>query len=160
MQRADFIQPDGLILDFAADSKDALLRHLADRVAEARGVDAEQLFKKLAKREKLGSTGIGGGVALPHCPCPGVQTPAIVFARLKPAIDFQAVDGKKVDLVLMIILPTENPAQHLPVLSMAARVFRQEDAVKALRKTNDVDEISSIFSRALTAAVEEKRLES
>ncbi|WP_082715004.1 PTS sugar transporter subunit IIA [Falsirhodobacter sp. alg1] len=58
MQRADFIQPDGLILDFAADSKDALLRHLADRVAEARGVDAEQLFKKLAKREKLGSTGI------------------------------------------------------------------------------------------------------
>lgn len=156
MTLSDLIRPEGLLLDIKAGDKSALLGVLANRAAEIWGLDADTVLAKLTKREELGSTGIGHGIALPHCPCPALGAPAVLFARLDPPIDFQSVDDRKVDLVLMVLLPKDNAAQHLPVLSLAARILRQAEVVKALR-TADADAIPALFARAAVAADEEKR---
>jgi len=156
MTLSDLIRPEGLLLDIKVDDKSALLKVLATRAAEIWGLDPDKVLTKLTKREELGSTGIGHGIALPHCPCPALGAPAVLFARLDPAIDFHAVDDRKVDLVLMLLLPKDSAAQHLPVLSMGARVLRQPDVVKALRMAT-AEEIPGLFQRAAMAADEEKR---
>lgn len=156
MTLSDLIRPEGLLLDIKVDDKSALLKVLANRAADIWDLDAEKVLAKLTKREELGSTGVGHGIALPHCPCPALGAPAVLFARLDPPIHFQSVDDRKVDLVLMLLLPKDNTAQHLPVLSMAARVLRQADVVKALR-TAKAEEIPALFQRAAMTADEEKR---
>ncbi|WP_128253397.1 PTS sugar transporter subunit IIA [Falsirhodobacter deserti] len=156
MTLSDLIRPEGLLLDIEVADKPALLDLLAEHAARLWGVDKGKALSKLTKREALGSTGVGGGIALPHAPCANLDAPALIFARLKTPIRFQAVDERKVDLVLMLLLPQDNPAQHLSVLSMAARVLRQEDVVKALR-TCDADAIPSLLQRAAVAADQERR---
>ena len=156
MTLSELIRPDGLLLDIEVADKAALLDLLAHRAADVFGLNHDTVLSKLSKREELGSTGIGHGIALPHCPCAGIEAPALLFARLKPAIEFQAVDERVVDLVLMLLLPKDSAAQHLPVLSMAARVLRQADVAKALRQAGP-EEIPAIFHRAAAAVDEEKR---
>ncbi|MDB6452266.1 PTS sugar transporter subunit IIA [Falsirhodobacter sp. 20TX0035] len=156
MTLSELIRPEGLLLDIEVSDKAALLDLLADRAAQVFGLDRDLVLSKLSKREELGSTGIGHGIALPHCPCTRIDAPALLFARLKPAIEFQAVDERPVDLVLMLLLPKGSAAQHLPVLSMAARVLRQPDVAKALRHAT-AEEIPAIFHRAAATVDEEKR---
>lgn len=159
MGLSDLLRPEGLLLDIAADSKADLLAQLSARVADIWGVDAEHVLKKLNKREELGSTGIGGGIALPHCTCDGVEAPMVVFARVTPPVDFKAVDGDKVDLVMALLLPKDNASQHLSALSQAARILRQQAVVKSLRRASAPEEVMAIFRAAHSAAEEERRVE-
>ncbi len=159
MQLSDLLRPEGLLLDIAADGKADLLTQLSGRVADIWDVDAEHIRKKLSKREELGSTGIGGGIALPHCTCDGVTVPMVVFARVTPAVDFKAVDGDKVDLVMALLLPKDNTSQHLSTLSQAARILRQEAVVKALRRASAPEEVMAVFRSAQSSVNEERRVE-
>lgn len=153
MKLSDLIRPDGLLLDIAPGSKDDLLQMLAARASEIWGVDEAKIVKKLREREDLGSTGIGGGIALPHAPCADLTGPALILARLKPAINFQAVDERPVDLVLMMLLPKDNASQHINVLSVAARALRDEKFAKAIRAAS-AEEIPAILRDAAKAACE------
>ncbi|QUS36606.1 PTS sugar transporter subunit IIA [Falsirhodobacter algicola] len=156
MTLSDLIRPEGVMLDVEVADKAALLEMLSDRAAQLWPLDRDKVLAKLIRREKLGSTGVGNGIALPHGPCAGLEAPALLFARLKPPIDFQSVDDRPVDLVLMLLLPKDNPAQHLSVLSMAARVLRQEDVAKALRHC-DAEAVPGLIQRGAVAADEELR---
>lgn len=153
MKLSELIRPEGLLLDVAPKDKTKVLRLLASKAAELWPVEEEVVFERLSAREELGSTGIGGGIALPHSPVPGLTQPALLLARLKPAVDFQAVDEKKVDLVLMLILPESGASQHLNILSMAARILRAEGMARELR-TAPAAKVHALLLEAATEACE------
>lgn len=153
MKLSDLIRPDGLLLDVSPGSKDALLQMLAAKAAELWGIDEAKIAKKLHEREDLGSTGIGGGIALPHCPCADLAAPALILARLKPAINFHAVDERPVDLVLMMLLPKDSASQHINVLSVAARALRDPRFAKAVRAAS-AEDMPAVLQNAV---IEEKR---
>lgn len=158
MPFTDLFRPEGLLIDIAPASKDELLGMLAAKAAELWDVDEAKVRDKLAKREELGSTGVGGGIALPHCPSKMLTEPAVLFARLKKPVNYQAVDEKPVDIAVMALLPEENCSQHLNVLSAAARMLRDGPFVKALRSAEAGDVYGLLLKRA-EVACEEKRAE-
>ncbi|WP_136685086.1 PTS sugar transporter subunit IIA [Falsirhodobacter xinxiangensis] len=153
MKLSDLIRPEGLLLDVAAKDKDKVLRLLAAKSAELWGLEEERVFDKLNAREDLGSTGVGGGIALPHSPIPGLEEPALLLARLKTPVDFHAVDDHKVDLVLMLLLPENNASQHLNILSSAARALRSEGFARELRNA-DAGRVHALLLEAATEACE------
>lgn len=112
----------------AADRQD-VLRALADRVAE-RGLvkNGEELFQKLWEREQLGSTGIGGGIAIPHCKLPKLARGIVAVGLIGPAgedgVDFGAADGKPVRVLFLVVSPSGSPAEHLQILAAISRWAR------------------------------------
>lgn len=153
MKLTDLIRPDGLLLDVTPKDKTKVLRLLAQKSAELWGVEEELVFDKLSAREDLGSTGVGNGVALPHSPIPGLEQPALLLARLKTPVDFQAVDDRKVDLVLMLLLPENNASQHLNILSTAARALRSEGFARDLRSA-PAEKVHALLLEAASGACE------
>lgn len=122
------------VIDLSAPSKRALLYDLARRAALVLNVDADFLFSALWKREELGSTGVGYGVAIPHVRLEQVKNPFAIMVRLKHPIDFNAVDGQPVDLVCLLLLSKENESAQLNALAGIARRLRRPELLKELRR--------------------------
>lgn len=120
----------------AAD-KTALLRLLAGLASQAAGVDQASLAAALAARERLGSTGIGGGLALPHARLAALAAPMGWLVRLARPVAFEAVDGAPVDLVVMLLSPEADNAGHLAALAAVSRRLRQPDIAAAIRAAPD-----------------------
>jgi PTS system nitrogen regulatory IIA component len=143
-----------------ASDKKRLLHDLAQRAATMLGLPAEEVSTALLKREELGSTGTGGGVAIPHARLPSVARPFGLLARLERAIDFDAIDGKKVDIVFLLLLPAAAPKDQrreqgreprggdLNALACAARALRDPDVVANVRRAGD----NAALYRAVTQA--------
>jgi len=130
-------RPDLIFTDLPAADRSQLLRALAERIAR-RGLtgNAEELFQRLWEREQLGSTGIGGGVAIPHCKLDGLAHAVVAVAVVAAGVDFGAVDGRPVCLFFLVISPSESPAEHLRVLAAVSRWIKSDrhtEAVLALR---------------------------
>jgi PTS system nitrogen regulatory IIA component len=123
MRIADLLAPDAVI-DLAGDDPAAVLAELAAPVARAQGLEAAALAAALAERERLGSTGVGEGVAIPHARVRGLRTLAAAFGRARGGVDFQAVDGRPVRLFLALFAPEASPGNHLHALAKASRIFR------------------------------------
>ncbi len=117
-----------------ATEKAAVLREIARLAGVAIGVEPMALVNALAAREALGSTGIGGGIALPHARLAGLKAPVGFFARLERAVEFAAIDGGKVDLVFLLVSPQEDSAGHLAALALAARRLREPAVTAAVRR--------------------------
>jgi PTS system nitrogen regulatory IIA component len=118
----------------SVSSKKRLLESLSERIAEAHpGVDARQLFDQLMVRERLGSTGLGEGVAIPHCRQSGRIEPVGAFVALAAPVDFDAPDGRGVDLVFVLVVPEHASSLHLQMLARLAEVFGDEANRQALR---------------------------
>jgi nitrogen PTS system EIIA component len=134
MRPQDLIAPSSVLIDVRAGDKQELLRLLARAAAPAAGLDADRLADALAAREALGSTGVGGGVALPHARLAEVRRPIGFLARLRRPLAFDAVDARPVDLVCLALLPSdrENGA-HLVALACLSRRLRDPEVVSALR---------------------------
>jgi nitrogen PTS system EIIA component len=147
MKVSDFLSPVGVITSFAAADKLTLLEELARRAAAVVDVLPARLLAELLKRERLGSTGMGGGVAIPHARFHQVGKPFAMFVRLKRPIDFDAVDGKPVDTVALILLPEAPNGDRLGALACMARKLRDPAIMKALREDRDGAQIY----RTLTA---------
>lgn len=135
-------RPDLIFTDLPAVDRTQVLHALADRIARRGGVrDPEELFRKLWEREQLGSTGIGGGVAIPHCKLPGLaaeMTKGIVALGLVPeGVGFGAVDGKPVCLFFVVISPSESPAAHLQVLAILSRWIKSGRHVEGILSLRD-----------------------
>lgn len=124
------VRPSQIVL-LAAPNKAQLLRDLAERVALALGLDAAKLIAALLRREELGSTGLGGGIAIPHTRMPGLQQPFTVLAILRTPIQFDAIDGQPVDIVFLLVAPDNGDA--LKALAGISRTLREPEILKSLR---------------------------
>ena len=122
------------IIDLSVPNKRALLHDLAHRAALVLNVDADMLFSALLKREELGSTGVGNGVAIPHVRLEQVKNPFAIMVRLKDPIDFNAIDGQPVDLVCLLLLSKENESAQLNALAGIARRLRTPGLLEELRR--------------------------
>lgn len=118
---AEWLAPDDILLDVAVRNVDHAITTAAGRIAERHRLDAAPIARALARREQVGSTGIGQGVALPHARIGGIDRPLLLFMRAEMAIDFAAPDGKPVGLILVILVPADgDPEEHLQLLATAA----------------------------------------
>jgi PTS system nitrogen regulatory IIA component len=137
MQIADFLSPDDTLCDVRAADKDRLLRELTGRAANALRLDAAALADAIAQREQLGSTGMGDGIAIPHARIAGLSKPYGLLARLRRAIDFAAIDGKPVDIVFLLLLPSTAQGEQLTALASVARRLRDAQVTADLRDAAD-----------------------
>ncbi|MBX9728646.1 MAG: PTS sugar transporter subunit IIA, partial [Sphingopyxis sp.] len=124
---------DTVLEGVTASSKKALINQLAAGLAHAHGLEAKAVSATLAAREKLGSTGFGGGIAIPHGKLDGLVQPVGLFARLAEPLDFQAIDELPVDLVFAMLSPPMAGAEHLRTLASVSRRLRDRNFVAKLR---------------------------
>ncbi|WP_432286317.1 PTS sugar transporter subunit IIA [Aminobacter sp. BA135] len=137
MEISAVISVEDVVLDLRPESKTRLLKALAAHAAGRTGCLAAEISSVLAAREKLGSTGLGQGVAIPHSRLRGLQTPYGAFVRLAAPCAFEAIDDRDVDLVVLLLLPQASPQEHLNVLAKIARRLRDVEVVASLRKAGD-----------------------
>jgi PTS system nitrogen regulatory IIA component len=137
MKISDLLSPGDVMIDVSVSDKQKLLRALAGKAGSIAGVPPEHVLAELQRREELGSTGIGGGVALPHARFREVDRPIGALVRLRKGIDFEAVDGGPVDLVFLLLLPEAPAGDQLGALAAIARALRNADVAAALRKAAD-----------------------
>jgi len=141
------LSPGDVILGLRASDKRAVLRTLARHMASTLDLSPEEVSDAVLKREELGSTGVGNGVALPHSRLSAVQQPVAVLARLKRPIAFDAIDGQPVDVVALVLLPADSQGIPLNALACAARTLRDADVLSKVRRAADRDALYA----ALTA---------
>jgi len=137
MQIADFLSPDDTLCDVRAADKDRLLRELTGRAANALRLDAAVLADAIAQRERIGSTGMGDGIAIPHARIADLSKPFGLLARLRRAIDFAAIDGQPVDIVFLLLLPSAAHGEQLTALASVARRLRDAQVTADLRDAAD-----------------------
>ena len=137
MKISDLLAPTDVIIDVRASNKRALLEEFAARAAASLGLPADRVTSCLLKREDLGSTGIGRGVAIPHARLSDVQRPYGMLAKLKAPVDFDAIDGQAVDLVFVLLLPAAAEHEALAALALVARTLRSPEALARLRAAKD-----------------------
>jgi PTS system nitrogen regulatory IIA component len=147
MKISDFLAPTDVVTDVAATDKENLLLDLARNAASKLSLSSDQIFAELSKREALGSTGIGGGVAIPHARFRGIKKPFGMFVRLKKPMDYDAVDSKPVDLVVLLLLPETAGGEQLGALATIARKLRDPEVAAALRRAR----ASADLHRTLTS---------
>jgi fructose-specific phosphotransferase system IIA component len=139
-------RPELIFLDLPAADRQAVLHELATRVA-ARGLvgDAEELYKKLWEREQLGSTGVGAGVAIPHCKLQGLSQGIVAVGVVSGGVDFAAVDGRPVELFFLVVSPSASPAEHLQVLAAISRWVKANSHVLRLLALADRNAIYDLL---------------
>lgn len=137
MEIADFLSPSDVMIDVAAANKQKLLAALARKAGSILDVLPAHVLAELQKREELGSTGVGGGVALPHARFHQVGKPTGMLVRLRKPIDFDAVDGEPVDLIFLLLLPEASDREQLGALASIARKLRRPEITTALREARD-----------------------
>jgi PTS system nitrogen regulatory IIA component len=133
MKISDLLSPSDVMIDVRTSNKRLLLQELAAKAAAGLGLPVDQVASWLLKREELGSTGIGKGVAVPHARLPDLKRPFGVFARLKQPIEFDAIDGQAVDIVFVLLLPAAAESEALAALAQVARTLRSPENLARLR---------------------------
>ncbi|AFR25765.1 PTS IIA-like nitrogen regulatory protein PtsN [Bartonella quintana] len=145
MNLSELIAPEAIIPALKANSKKQVLQILAEKAAELTGLNERVVFDIVLQREKLGSTGLGGGIAIPHGKLPDINRIIGIFARLENAVDFEALDDEPIDLVFLLLAPENAGADHLKALSQIARVLRHSDVVQKLRNTHDANALYALL---------------
>ncbi len=142
------LSPQAIFLDTEISSKKKLLQLIANIVADRTQLPESSIYNNLLNRERLGSTGLGMGFAVPHARLADLDKTAACFFRLKEAVNFEAPDNRPVDLVFTIIIPDEATEEHLLILSSLARIFSREEVCEAIRNAASKDEIAQIIQSA------------
>jgi nitrogen PTS system EIIA component len=145
MQLADFIDFDAIKTALPGGSKRALLQQLANLGGQRAGVDPGAILAALGEREKLGSTGLGQGVAIPHGKIEGLERIYGLFARIAEPVDFKAIDGRKVDLVFLLLSPPDAGAAHLKALAAISRVIRDGSTLEKMRGARSRDALAAVL---------------
>ena len=142
----DLIAPNAVIPALKVSSKKQALQELSAKAAELTGQSERAIFEILLQREKLGSTGVGSGIAIPHGKMPKLNKLFGLFARLERPIDFEALDGQPVDLVFLLLAPEGAGADHLKALARVARLLRDADVALKLRQSRDADALYAVLA--------------
>jgi len=145
MRISDLLTLTSVTTRLKAANKKQALQDLAKRAASVIGVGERVLFETLMERERLGSTGIGNGVAVPHGRLPGLSAPRGFFARLEKAVDFEAVDNRPVDLIFLLVTPEGASGDHLKALALVSRLLRDRKICEKLRGTDRADALYALL---------------
>ena len=148
MTISELLNREDVVLDLRVPDKRRLLEELAQRAAKAARIDPHVVVEALNVRETLGSTGMGGGIAIPHARLASLSRPIGFFARLRPLVAFDAIDGQRIDLVFLLLLPTAGHGEHLNVLACVARRLRDARTTAALRAARSPDDLHAILVSA------------
>ena len=146
MTITDLVAPEAILPALKVNSKKQALQELAARAAALTGQNERAIFEVLLQREKLGTTAVGYGVAIPHGKLPKLEKLFGLFARLERPIDFEAMDGQPVDLIFLLLAPEGAGADHLKALARIARLLRDQDVAKKLRASRDAPAIYSVLA--------------
>src|SRR5215831_14659314 len=133
MHIKEFLSPADTNVEVRAPDKTRLLQELSRRAAASLDLPPEQISAEILKREELGSTGTGGGVAIPHARIQGLNRPFGILARLNKPIDFEAIDGRPVDLLFFLLLPANPAGEGIQALASVARKLREPGCLRRLR---------------------------
>ena len=152
MPLLDFLDPQAVLPALRVNSKKQALQELAANAARLTGLEAAAIFEALLQRERLGSTGIGEGIAIPHGKLAGLTRIFGLVARLERPIDFEALDGQHVDVLFLLLAPEGAGADHLKALSRVARVLREPGLVERVRATRDAAALYAIMTELPKAA--------
>jgi nitrogen PTS system EIIA component len=152
MHLSDIIDSRAVLASVKAQSKKQLLQDVAQVLAAQTGVDQRLIFETLNTREKLGSTGLGQGIAIPHGRLTGIKRVHGLFARLATPVKFDSIDGEPVDLVFALVAPIHAGADHLTALARISRLFREPRTVAKLRGTDSAEGLYAILTEPPAAA--------
>jgi nitrogen PTS system EIIA component len=146
LEIADLVAPRGVIAQLRAPTKRQVLQELARRAASMTGIPDRRIYDALAERERLGTTGIGTGVAIPHCRLAELTKLSGVFARLERPVPFEAIDDQPVDLVFLLLAPLDAGAEHLKALARVSRLLRDRATCEKLRGANSADALYALLT--------------
>ncbi|MEK9723504.1 MAG: PTS IIA-like nitrogen regulatory protein PtsN [Rhodospirillaceae bacterium] len=149
MEIADLISSDVVVANLKATSKKQVLQELSRRAADATGLHERAIFDVLMERERLGTTGVGNGIAIPHGKLPDLEKLHGLFARLEQPVDFQAIDERPVDLIFLLLAPESAGADHLKALAKVSRVLRNNGTCEKLRGTDTSEALFAILTSGL-----------
>ena len=147
MKISDLVSPESVISKLRARSKKQALQELSKRLAPLVHQDEGVIFDVLLEREKLGTTGVGTGIAIPHGKLPNLNKLHGMFARLEHPIDFEAIDEQPVDLIFLLLAPESAGADHLKALARVSRLLRDSAACENLRKAENSADIYSLLTK-------------
>jgi PTS system nitrogen regulatory IIA component len=152
MPTADLIAPNAIIPALKVNGKKQALQEIAAKAATLTGQSDRAILEILLQREKLGSTGVGNGVAIPHGKLPKLSKVFGLFARLDRAVDFEALDGQPVDLVFLLLAPEGAGADHLKALARVARLLRDPEVARKLRESRDAEALYAVLTMPPSAS--------
>jgi PTS system nitrogen regulatory IIA component len=148
MELTDLLDGECVVANLRATSKKQVLQELARRAADITNIDERKIFAVLMDRERLGTTGVGSGIAIPHGKLPELDRLYGIFARLEKPVDFQSIDERPVDLIFVLLAPEEAGAGHLKALARVSRMLRDQNTCEKLRGTCEVDALSAILTES------------
>ena len=146
MPLTDLVAPNAIIPALKVNNKKKAIQELAARAAVLSGLNERAVLDVLQQREKLGSTAVGNGVAIPHGKLPKLDHIFGMFARLERPIDFEAMDGQPVDLIFLLLAPEGAGADHLKALAKVARLMRDQDLAAKLRASRDAQALYAVLA--------------
>lgn len=147
MQLSELLTSQCIDCDIDLGSKKRVLERLSQLIAaHQKDLTPTEVFENLVARERLGSTGLGHGVAIPHARLKNLDHPICAFIRLKHGVDFDAVDGQPVDMLCALLVPERSTEEHLELLSVLAEMFSDEGFSRQLRSTSDTNELQDMLS--------------
>jgi PTS system nitrogen regulatory IIA component len=146
----DFLTPEAVAPALRANSKKQALQELSAHASRLTGVEEREIFDALWQRERLGSTGIGEGIAIPHGKLPVLDRLFGFMARLDKPVDFDSLDGQPVDLLFLLLAPEGAGADHLKALARIARLLREPTTVERIRATRDADVFYAVLAQGPT----------
>lgn len=151
MNIEDMLAPDGIVPRLKAEDKKQALQALATKAEAATGAPAHEIYAALLQRERLSSTSLGRGIAIPHIKLPVAKTITCLFARLERPIPFDSHDGEPVDLLFFLLAPEQAGGDHLKALARISRLIRDPATLEGLRNAKDVNELRLVLTKPLTS---------
>ena len=151
MEITDLVTIEGVVADLKATSKKQALQDLAHRAADVTGLHERAIFDTLLERERLGTTGVGLGIAIPHGKMADLDRLYGVFARLENPVDFDAVDDQPVDLIFLLLAPESAGADHLKALARVSRLLRDQSVCEKLRGSDTPAAIYALLTESTTS---------
>ncbi|MCV6546953.1 MAG: PTS IIA-like nitrogen regulatory protein PtsN [Cohaesibacter sp.] len=145
MELNDLIAPNAIVPLLKASSKKQVIQELSEKASALTGLPQRQIFDKLLQRERLGSTGVGQGVAIPHGKLAELDRLWGIFAVLDKPVNYETLDDQPVDIVFLLLAPEGAGADHLKALARVARVLRNSDSLAKLRSATDTDTIRAVL---------------
>ncbi|MCH8917387.1 MAG: PTS IIA-like nitrogen-regulatory protein PtsN [Alphaproteobacteria bacterium] len=150
MEISDLITPSRVIPALKVTSKKQALQELSRTCSTFTGLDERVIFEVLVERERLGTTGVGGGVAIPHGKPAGLQRLYGLFARLQQPVDYDSIDEQPVDLIFLLLAPETAGADHLKALARVSRKLRDVETCEKLRGSESADALYALLSESTT----------
>lgn len=148
MEIADLIRPEAVVPNLRVTSKKQALQELSRRAADLTGLTERRIFEVLVERERLGTTGVGNGIAIPHGKLSELNTLWAMFARLDTPVDFDSIDEQPVDLICVLLAPEGAGADHLKALARISRLLRDRSVCEKLRGSESADAIYAILTES------------